>query len=123
MPTSESNPAARRSLSVQFNRLIPATSAEVFNAWTNPDLLKAWIAPGNMIVPNVARDLRTGGAYRIEMQGTVAAHNGEEPVSDEDPVLVAQGVYAPRARQPTRVHVGGQLESGRRILRHGQATG
>ena len=95
MPTSESNPAVagRRSLSLQFNRLIPATSAEVFSAWTTPDLLKEWFAPGNMAVPEVSQDLRQGGAYRIEMQGTIAVHNGEESLRREDPVVVAQGVY------------------------------
>ena len=59
MLTSDSAP--RRNLSLQFNRLIPATSAEVFDAWTNPELLKAWFAPGSMTVPSVRRDLRTGG--------------------------------------------------------------
>ncbi len=104
MPTSESTPAIapRRSLSLQFNRLIPATSAEVFAAWTNPELLKAWFAPGNMTVPNVDRDLRTGGTYRIEMRGTVAVHNGVEPLRREDPVVVAQGIY-------TRLVPGSQL--------------
>ena len=49
MLTSESTFAVptRRSRSLQFNRLIPATSAEIFAAWTEPDLLKAWFAPGN----------------------------------------------------------------------------
>lgn len=82
-----------RSLSLQFNQLIPASSSRVFEAWTNPDLLKAWFAPGNMMVPSVSRDLRPGGAYRIEMQGTAATHNGEQPLRSEDPVVVAEGVY------------------------------
>ena len=87
------NPTPIRNLSLQLNRHIPATASQVFEAWTNPELLKAWIAPGNMTVPAVSRDLRPGGAYRIEMKGTVAAHNGEAPLSKEDPVVVAQGVY------------------------------
>lgn len=87
------NDAALRNLSLQFNRLIPATSAEVFEAWTNPELLKAWFAPGNMTVPAVSRELRTGGAYRIEMKGTVAVHNGEQALGSDDPVVVAEGVY------------------------------
>lgn len=80
-------------LSLQFNQFIPAPSACVFAAWTNPDVLKAWFAPGKMVIPNLSRDLRPGGAYRIEMQGTVAVHNGERPVLSEDPVVVAEGVY------------------------------
>jgi uncharacterized protein YndB with AHSA1/START domain len=90
---STSDAASRRNLSLQFNRLIPATTAQVFEAWTNPELLKTWFAPGNMTVPAVRRDLRQGGAYRIEMKGTVAVHNGEQPVGGDDPVVVAEGVY------------------------------
>jgi uncharacterized protein YndB with AHSA1/START domain len=97
-----SNPTARRNRSLQFNRLIPATAAQVFDAFTNPLLLKSWLAPGNMTMPSVARDLRPGGAYRIEMKGTVVVHNGEQPVRGEDPVVVAQGVY-------TRLVPGSQL--------------
>ena len=80
-------------LSLQFNQLIPAPSASVFAAWTNPDLLKTWFAPGNMSVPHLSRDLRPGGAYRIEMQGTLATHNGEQPLINDDPVMVAEGIY------------------------------
>lgn len=90
MPTSNSIP---RDLSLQFNQRIPATASQIFEAWTNPELLKAWFAPGNMTVPAVSRDLRPGGAYRIEMKGTVATHNGQAPVRTEDPVVVAHGVY------------------------------
>jgi uncharacterized protein YndB with AHSA1/START domain len=100
MPNSDA--VFPRNLSLQFNRLLPATAAQVYEAWTNPELLKTWIAPGNMTVPAVQRDLRPGGAYRIEMKGTVAVHNGEQPLDSEDPVVVAQGVY-------TRLLPGNQL--------------
>jgi uncharacterized protein YndB with AHSA1/START domain len=98
MPTVETAPAAftiesPRHLSLQFNRLIPAPASQVFAAFTSPDLLKVWFAPGNMTVPSFSRDLRPGGAYRIEMKGSVAAHNGEQALRSEDPVVVAQGVY------------------------------
>ena len=89
MPTE----SAPRHLSLQFNQRIPATASQIFEAWTNPEMLKAWIAPGNMTVPAVSRDLRPGGAYRIEMQGAAAVHNGEAPLRTEDPVVVAHGVY------------------------------
>lgn len=55
-----------------------------------------------MTVPNVDRDLRTDGAYRIEMQGTMAVHNGEESLCREDPVVITQGIY-------TRLVPGSQL--------------
>jgi len=90
MPTANPVP---RNLSLQFNQRIPATASQVFAAWTDPELIKAWFAPGNMTVPAVSRDLRPGGVYRIEMQGTVATHNGDAPLRTEDPVVVAHGVY------------------------------
>lgn len=82
-----------RDLSLQFNKLIPATAAQVFAAWTQPELLKEWFAPGNMTVSAVESDLRPGGAYRIEMKGSLTAHNGEQPLAIDDPVVVAEGVY------------------------------
>jgi len=90
MPTANRVP---RNLSLQFNTRIPATASQVFDAWTNPELLKTWLAPGNMTVPAVSRDLRPGGAYRIEMKGTAAVHNGEAPLRAEDLIVVAHGVY------------------------------
>ena len=86
---------ARRNLSLQFNRLIPAPSNLIFEAFTDPDLLKAWFAPGNMTVPSAACDLRPGGAYRIEMKPA------DESVREDH--VVAQGVY-------TRLIPGSQLE-------------
>ena len=80
-------------LSLQFNQFIPAPCDSVFAAWTNPDMLKKWFAPGNMSVPRLSSDLRPGGAYRIELQGTIATHNGEQSLREEDPVMVAEGIY------------------------------
>ena len=91
MPTTDA--VKSRNLSLQFNRLIPASSGEVFEAWTNPELMKAWFAPGNMTVPAMSRDLRPGGAFRIEMKGRLEAHCGEQPLGNDDPVIVAEGVY------------------------------
>jgi uncharacterized protein YndB with AHSA1/START domain len=90
LPTADS---ASSHLSLHFNQRIPARASQIFEAWTNPELLKTWIAPGNMTVPAVSRQLRPGGAYRIEMKGTTAVHNGEAPLRTEDPVVVAQGIY------------------------------
>ncbi|MDP9052537.1 MAG: SRPBCC domain-containing protein [Acidobacteriota bacterium] len=100
MPTSDA--ISPRNLSLQFNRLIPATAEQIYEAWTNPDLLKTWIAPGNMTVPAVKRNLRPGGAYRIEMKGSAAVHNGQQPLGSDDPVVIAEGVY-------TRLLPGNQL--------------
>ena len=54
--------------SVEVKRTIKAPRDRVFKAWTQPDQLKLWTAPGDMTAPAVDVNLRVGGRYRIEMQ-------------------------------------------------------
>jgi len=56
---------------LQVKRFINATRDRVFEAWTKPELMKQWYAPGTMTVPNASSDLRVGGAYSVEMKGTM----------------------------------------------------
>ncbi len=53
--------------SLTVRRIIPAPQALVFDAWTNPEQLKRWSAPGDLVNPLVEVDLRAGGRYRIDM--------------------------------------------------------
>ena|SRR5579872_3350698 len=53
---------------VQMERVIPAPRAEVFRAWTDPEILKRWFGPGEFTIPSATFDLRPGGTYEIEMQ-------------------------------------------------------
>ncbi|MCI0673525.1 MAG: SRPBCC domain-containing protein, partial [Myxococcaceae bacterium] len=53
---------------LEVRRLLPASREKVFDAWTRPDRMRQWFAPGPMSCPRVEVDLRPGGAYRIEMQ-------------------------------------------------------
>jgi uncharacterized protein YndB with AHSA1/START domain len=60
--------------SLTITRTLPATAEQVFAAWTTPEALKRWSAPGNLTNPVVEVDLRVGGRYRIDMaapDGTV----------------------------------------------------
>ena len=59
-------------VSVTITRTIPAPTEKVFAAWTTPEALKRWSAPGDLTNPIVEVDLRVGGRYRIDM----AAPNG-----------------------------------------------
>jgi|HubBroStandDraft_5_1064220.scaffolds.fasta_scaffold201086_2 uncharacterized protein YndB with AHSA1/START domain len=68
-------------LKLQVKRLIKASSAELFDAWTNPELMQKWYAPGPMTVTTASSDLRVGGAYRVEMR------EGQETI------YVAAGTY------------------------------
>ncbi|BCM82165.1 SRPBCC family protein [Methylobacterium indicum] len=51
-----------------LTRLIPATPAALYRAWTEPDLLERWFAPHPFTVAQAETDPRPGGATRIVMR-------------------------------------------------------
>lgn len=51
--------------SLVFKRVIPASPAEVFEAWTQPDLMRQWLTPGANKVIDTHTDVRVGGHFRI----------------------------------------------------------
>lgn len=63
-PTSQTAPVALR-----LTRQFAAPPDKVFKAWTQPETLKRWCAPGEMTTPVAEVDLRVGGRYRIHMRG------------------------------------------------------
>lgn len=52
-----------------LQRTYPATSARVFEAWTDAAQIKKWFAPPDTQVPLAEVDLRIGGKYRIGFSG------------------------------------------------------
>ena len=50
---------------VRLDRIIPATPHQVYRAWLEPDLLRRWMAPGDLEVSRVDVDERLGGHFRI----------------------------------------------------------
>lgn len=54
---------------LQLRRTIPAPREKVFQAWTRPEALMRWCAPGDMTTPFADVDLRVGGRFHIHMQG------------------------------------------------------
>jgi uncharacterized protein YndB with AHSA1/START domain len=56
-----------KTVSVTITRLVKATPERVFAAWTTPEMMKQWNAPGDRTNPVVEVDLRVGGRYRIHM--------------------------------------------------------
>ena len=59
---------------LQITRIFKASRAKVFQAWTDPKVLKQWFGPtDDFSVPVAEVDLRAGGKYRIQMN----APNGE----------------------------------------------
>ena len=53
---------------LEVRRTIRAPRQRVFDAWTKAEELKAWHAPGPLVVSLAEIDLRPGGHYRIHMR-------------------------------------------------------
>lgn len=53
--------------SLTMKRRLNATPAEVYQAWTDPDLLMRWFGPENVTMQEAEVDPRVGGTYRIVM--------------------------------------------------------
>lgn len=65
MPTLEAVEIATPARIVEQTRLIRASRARIFEAWTNPELLKQWFGPADRVCTLAESDPRVGGAYRI----------------------------------------------------------
>ena len=59
--------------SLTVKRRLKAPPAKVFTAWTDPEKIKRWMGPGEIVTQRAQTDLRVGGRYRIEMRNP----NGE----------------------------------------------
>jgi uncharacterized protein YndB with AHSA1/START domain len=66
MASQSTNTATVQGLEVR--RTIRAPRQQVFDAWTKPEELKRWHAPGPLTVSLAEIDLRKGGKYRIHMR-------------------------------------------------------
>jgi len=58
----------QRTVALQIRRTFQAARDRVFRAWTTPEEIKQWKAPGDRTTPLVEVDLRVGGTYRIHMR-------------------------------------------------------
>lgn len=65
----EDRSAAPGENGVEVRRAVPASPADVFSAWTEPERLARWSAPEGVAIDDVTVDLRVGGEYRIHMRG------------------------------------------------------
>ncbi len=54
-------------VSVRVQRSIAADRKRVFDAWSSPDSVRQWFAPGPMSVTEAKMDFKVGGAFRIVM--------------------------------------------------------
>ena len=52
-----------------LNRVINAPVEAVYTAWTDPEVLRQWLAPGDTIVTRAIADIVVGGTFLVEMRG------------------------------------------------------
>lgn len=82
MPTLESAAASTTpTIMLEQTRVIRAPRARVYEAWTNPEILKKWFGPSNMHCPDATLDLHVGGRYRIDVVPD-SAPAGAQPGSE-----------------------------------------
>ena len=93
--------------SLTLKRRLKASPAKVFAAWTDPEKIKRWMGPGEIVTVRAESDPREGGRYLILMRSP----NGE-------PHNVG-GVYREViANEKAGVHLGLAIHTGTRIAGH-----
>lgn len=60
-----------------LSRRVPATLSEVYRAWTDPQLMRQWYAPGDMKVAEIDCEPVVGGNFRVVME----APDGERHIT------------------------------------------
>jgi uncharacterized protein YndB with AHSA1/START domain len=58
--------------------VIPASRHEVYRAWLEPELLRRWLAPGDLQVTRIEVDERVGGHFRVWQGGQAGDIGGFE---------------------------------------------
>jgi uncharacterized protein YndB with AHSA1/START domain len=64
-----SAPPADTTATVTLVRTLQASPQQVFAAWTDPDLIRRWLAPAPYRMTIAETDPRVGGRYCIEVTG------------------------------------------------------
>jgi len=53
-----------------IRRKMPVPREAVYAAWTDPESMRKWMCPGDVVSAEAKLDVRVGGAYRILMKGS-----------------------------------------------------
>jgi uncharacterized protein YndB with AHSA1/START domain len=85
---------AREALTFTFHRTLEATPDDVFDAWTQPELISRWWDPSGAPLARCEVDLRVGGAFRFENDGHSHAFTGVYQVVERPRRLVFDALGA-----------------------------
>jgi uncharacterized protein YndB with AHSA1/START domain len=61
--------AASQAKEIVVTRELDATPERVWEAWTQPEMVKRWWGPEGFTAPSIEMDVRTGGRYVWAMRG------------------------------------------------------
>ena len=78
------------SMRVEVRRRMPAPRDVVFEAWTDPEGLRHWMCPGDVVSAEATLDVRVGGKFRLVMKSLTQehVHTGTYQVVDPPAKLV-----------------------------------
>jgi uncharacterized protein YndB with AHSA1/START domain len=89
-----------------IERVLPASPAEVYAAWTTPETLRLFMCPGAQTAPVVEADVRVGASFRIVMRGDRdMEHRGEYRVLEPGRRLAFTWASPATGWQPTLVTI------------------
>lgn len=54
---------------VTIDRVFPTRPERLWQAWTDPELVRQWLAPGPMTCKVARYEVRKGGRWRLELSG------------------------------------------------------
>ena len=94
-----------RGEAVEIHRMLPAAPADVFRAWTDPEMLARWMTPVGEAEASV--EPRPGGVFRVVMrgEGRTIEHVGEYLEFEPPHRLAFTWVSPYTGDRPTRVTV------------------
>ena len=59
---------------VVARRRMPAPREIVYEAWTDPEGMREWMCPGDVLSAEAVLDVRVGGSFRIVMKSKTQVH-------------------------------------------------
>ena len=59
---------------IQVSRIIRAPREVVYEAWIDPEGLREWMCPGDVVSADATLDVRVGGSFRITMRSKERVH-------------------------------------------------